>query len=605
MKKTYKITFLFILFIFAISAYSAKLAVKLTPQEEQMWCWAATSECAIEYYGGDITQSYILQQIYGKIDPNQAGQPDDMVRALNLFDCNAQAYTNYNLPSSESELKAAADAKHPSTLGHNRQHVITYCGYTENGSSTVYHIMDPWPVDVGEWADYTHAQVLNNHLGALDLVVTTNREIEGNDEIIITKPEAGEELEKSVPYSIRWTDGPDGNVKIELKKGTSIEETIASSTTNSGSYSWTPGENLAVGSNYKIVISDISNSSNSAESGTFSIIENTSIKYNLEVVDGSGSGEYPAGATIEIQAEAPSSDKIFSKWTSNNTNAIEDVNSAKTSITMPANDYSVTATFTDRPEGSENLVVLNLWESTTDDLSECTLDSSKVKSDTLLKADLKVGKKDDDKGVYPYSEFATYLEGDYSNMIQIEVTYKSDKKVWLVLPQEGLADSGASHQAEVAPSTNWKTEYFDVSKPTFNQPSWVSGSLAKDLDKSKIQGVAFMADGYDQSTNLQLKSVYLYGFIGSTPITNNNQLQQKSFAINSVNKRGLKFNISKEGKYDISIYSANGKNIKVISKNFSAGKHSIDFDNKLISNQVVFIKVESLKEKAVIRSIIR
>lgn len=606
MKKILREIIVLLIILSLSPSYAAKLDVNLTPQEEKMWCWAATSECIIEFYGGEISQTEILQEIYGKIDPNQSGQPDDMVRALNLFDCNAKSYTSYNLPSSETELKIAADNKHPSTLGHNRQHVITYCGYTESGGSTVYHIMDPWPVDQGEWADYTHAEVLNNHLGPLDLIVTTDREIVGGTkDIVIVSPESGDELEKGVQYSIRWEDGPDNDVKIALKKGSSTVKTIAASAPNNGSYNWTPSDDLSVGSSYTIVITDVNDNSSSAESGAFSIIENTSIKYTLSVTDGSGDGEYPAGTAVQVSAEAPSSDKIFSKWTGSDVSVFEDVNSSVTYLTMPAGDFTAIATFEDRPEGSENLVILNLWESVFDDLSSCTLDSSKVKSDTLLKSEFTVGACDEANSVYPYSEFATYLEGDYTKMMQIEVTYKSDKKVWLVLPQEGLSDSGASYQAEVPASASWTTKYFDVSRPTFDQPEWVSGSLEKELDKEKIQGVSFMADGYDQTTDLQLKCVYLYGFIEATPISNNTKLSSRVFNVSNIQSSGFSFNIVKDGKYDIKIYSANGKVIKNIDKNFKAGTHQISWNNKLMSSQVVFLKIIGGGQKAILKTVVR
>ena len=54
---------------------------------------------------------------------------------------------------------------------------MTYCGYTENGGQTIYHIMDPWPVNQGEWKDFTWAEFRNCSIGPLDLVIKTSKEI--------------------------------------------------------------------------------------------------------------------------------------------------------------------------------------------------------------------------------------------------------------------------------------------------------------------------------------------------------------------------------------------------------------------------------------------
>jgi len=66
--------------------------------------------------------------------------------------------------------------------------------------------------------------------------------------------------------------------------------------------------------------------------------------YELTVNSGSGSGHYGAGAVIAISADAPSSGYAFDEWIGD-TEGIADVNNQSTTITMPASNATVTATY--------------------------------------------------------------------------------------------------------------------------------------------------------------------------------------------------------------------------------------------------------------------
>jgi len=82
-------------------------------------------------------------------------------------------------------------------------------------------------------------------------------------QFIINSPNGGETFYKGSTYNITWSKSGSAcgsNVKIELYKGGSYNSTITSSTSNNGSYSWTVPTSLTSGSDYKIKITDTSNS---------------------------------------------------------------------------------------------------------------------------------------------------------------------------------------------------------------------------------------------------------------------------------------------------------------------------------------------------------
>lgn len=93
------------------------------------------------------------------------------------------------------------------------------------------------------------------------------------------------------------------------------------------------------------------------------IIDNVSIitgsvapvTYVLTVNGGSGSGNYEAGAVVNITANAAPAGKVFDKWTGSA--AIANVNLVSTTITMPSAATSITATYKDAPVSTYALTV--------------------------------------------------------------------------------------------------------------------------------------------------------------------------------------------------------------------------------------------------------
>jgi N-acetylmuramoyl-L-alanine amidase len=85
-----------------------------------------------------------------------------------------------------------------------------------------------------------------------------------NCTLTMTAPNGGETWTTGQQQSITWTSSGSAcgsTVKVELLKGGSVNSTITSSTSNDGSYPWTPSASLATGADYTIRITDTANSS--------------------------------------------------------------------------------------------------------------------------------------------------------------------------------------------------------------------------------------------------------------------------------------------------------------------------------------------------------
>ncbi len=79
-------------------------------------------------------------------------------------------------------------------------------------------------------------------------------------------------------------------------------------------------------------------------------------KYKVTVNYGSGSGEYAAGATVNISAYAPDSpNRVFSRWTTSNSGlSFVNANAATTSFVMPSADVTVTANYKVRSDDDDD-----------------------------------------------------------------------------------------------------------------------------------------------------------------------------------------------------------------------------------------------------------
>lgn len=83
--------------------------------------------------------------------------------------------------------------------------------------------------------------------------------------------ESGKSYEAGLTYSIKWESNAGGNVRIELHKDNILYKTIASSVSNSGEYKWKISPDESSGSDYRLVISSLSDSTINDKSAEFSI----------------------------------------------------------------------------------------------------------------------------------------------------------------------------------------------------------------------------------------------------------------------------------------------------------------------------------------------
>ncbi len=107
-------------------------------------------------------------------------------------------------------------------------------------------------IPIGDIGDANNAGTLRETKG----VVAAYRS--SSEAITISSPSSNDIWRTNTEYDIVWEDNNSENVKIELYDGDEIVDTISSSVSNNGNYSWSIPQGLSEGSIYRIKISSLS-----------------------------------------------------------------------------------------------------------------------------------------------------------------------------------------------------------------------------------------------------------------------------------------------------------------------------------------------------------
>lgn len=319
-------------------------------------------------------------------------------------------------------------------------------------------------------------------------------------------------------------------------------------------------------------------------------------KYSLTVVDGSGSGSYAEGASVAISANTPQAGFTFDKWTGS-TSYINNVNSSLTTVTMPASNITLTATYVDTStpidtsKPSENLLFIAGWEDTKDDYnSTLTMDTSKAKSDTIITGEYVIASSDTANKKWPWASITAYTGNDFDSVTAIKVTYKSSYPINLILEEPELSDSGVAFYKELSSSHSYTTVYIGING--FSQPKWTSTGMKKDSPVlGSINALSFTSDLYGTSTSLEIKEVILFNYKGDPVSIGSNCGKKIVSNISMVGKKRFLLSVAQEGLYNISFYNLSGKKIYEVRKNMLTGKTLISLDELKLSNQAFIVKV--------------
>ncbi len=317
-------------------------------------------------------------------------------------------------------------------------------------------------------------------------------------------------------------------------------------------------------------------------------------KYTLTVNSGSGGGEYAEGTNVTITADQPQVGYTFDKWTGSIAN-ITNANSETTTVTIPSQNISLTATYIDTTtpidttNPSKNLVLIAGWEDSKDSYgSTLSMDSSKASSDTIITGDYSITSSDTGAGEWPWASVTGYTGNDFENVTAIKVVYKSSTPIKLVLEEPILSDSGVAFYRELESSSSYKTVYIAIS--SFKQPGWTTSALQQSSpDLKLINAVSFTSDYYGTSTSFELKDLVLFNYKGDlVSLFNDNSKNMKDKIL--IRENCLFLNIQNKGDVNIALYSLSGK--KLFEQSFKSDINNYNIPLHSFSNQSMIVKVK-------------
>jgi hypothetical protein len=126
-------------------------------QRANQWCWAASIEAVLNYYGYNITQEDIVFQTWGQIR-NMPGTPRDILSALNkiYIDRDGRRFRVSADVLSANHITAAQDLSNNNpliigTLGHAMVLTAVEFDRNRNGNGQIVNaiVRDPWPESPG------------------------------------------------------------------------------------------------------------------------------------------------------------------------------------------------------------------------------------------------------------------------------------------------------------------------------------------------------------------------------------------------------------------------------------------------------------------------
>jgi len=241
--------------------------------------------------------------------------------------------------------------------------------YEANGGTGNFNVQDG-----AGYIDITTASSANWHVALYQLITIEN----GTDYSISFKAKV--ESPRTITMAVQQTVSPYATYAAEQVSLTTTMQTF-------GPYMYT-GDLSSSDVKIAFLVGDL-------ENGVYLdnvIMEKESegtdpVTYVLTVNNGSGGGSFQENDEQPITANAPASGQIFDAWTGD-TSYVTNINSASTTVTMPAMAASVTATYkadegNEPPEGNQGTIILRAKGQCGGEIMDLRVNGTSVYTQTL------------------------------------------------------------------------------------------------------------------------------------------------------------------------------------------------------------------------------
>lgn len=179
--------------------------------------------------------------------------------------------------------------------------------------------------------------------------------------------------------------------------------------------------------------------------------------------------------------------------------------------------------------------------------------------------------------VWPWTEIDLSPKlTNLANLCDLAITYKSDHKIRVELPQVPLSSEGFNFGFDLPVTADWSTVV--IKKTDWAKPSWATDTTS--LNLNVITYVMFSPLEYGITGKVDLQSVKLYGY-ESTVSVDMKTAVNKDFQIFSLNNNSIGINSDKQGDYLMQVFTVEGKLVACSRVALSQGLQSVDLNANL------------------------
>lgn len=325
--------------------------------------------------------------------------------------------------------------------------------------------------------------------------------------------------------------------------------------------------------------------------GTFETTGSGVVTFTVNVVNGTGSGDYEAGQTVSIVAK-DSTGFDFDIWTGDS-DLLDDASEKSTSFTMPEKAVSLTATYKeesiDTINGSKNFTQFQSWGAVLDPYGSTVDTGDGLITDGIVKAKLTIvdsdtGEAGSDDDKWAYGSLDCQLPEDGSSLDKcnyLKITYKTDDDFKLVLPQGALAESGTSYETGVVKTGgSFKTTLFKLNESTFSQPDWFTGDKTP-LNLAEVSTISFAVKDDNSTGSIEVKELIAFNYEGTyleVSVVDAKATSAKS-ALVSMEQNRLTLSLPKEMRGTIKLMNVHGRVLASQTGLFTTGVHTLPVRN--------------------------
>lgn len=182
-------------------------------------------------------------------------------------------------------------------------------------------------------------------------------------------------------------------------------------------------------------------------------------------------------------------------------------------------------------------------------------------------------------------------------LVSIELTYTSDVDFDLTLPMVNLPETETTHIMSIPAASTETTKNFNVG--AFVQ---AEGSTA--LTLATVPGFGFALPDTTLAGKITLTSAKLI-YTGDVVSTIEPLQKSKNISVSSITNSKMQLTVPQSGLYTISLYAVNGRLLKSLTSQLTAGNNAIAFANLDQSGKMAIVKITGENQMITTKALIK